>query len=67
MSGDAGGISITNTAITYSFKEPEAAQAYTRATYTNISGDHFTWIGEKSNDGQARADFMVLECKRSTD
>ncbi len=65
VSGDAGGISITDRAITYSFKEPIAAQAYTRATYTNISGDRFTWIGEKSNDGQSWADFMVVECKRS--
>ena len=65
VSGDAGGMSITDRAITYSFKEPVAAQAYTRATYTNISKDHFTWIGEKSDDGESWADFMVVECKRS--
>lgn len=67
VSGISGGMSITDRAITYSFKEPVATQAYTRATYTNITGDHFTWIGEKSDDGHSWADFMIVECKRSRD
>lgn len=65
VSGDLGGISITDQAITYSFREPVAAQAYTKATYTNISKDHFTWLGESSNDGKSWAEFMVVECNRS--
>jgi len=36
----------------YAFKEPMAARAYTRATYTNISETHFTWRDEKSDDGK---------------
>lgn len=67
VSGNLGQISITDKAIRYSFKEPVADQTYTRATYTNISENHFTWIGEKSNDGQSWAEFMVVECNRSED
>ena len=44
-----------------------AAQAYTRATYTNISETYFTWRGEKSDDGKAWSDFMVVEACRSED
>jgi hypothetical protein len=39
--------------------------AYTRAAYTYISSDHFTWIGEKSDDGKSWSDFMVVECHRT--
>jgi hypothetical protein len=39
--------------------------AYTRATYTNISTTHFTWRGERSDDGMAWSDFMVVEAYRS--
>jgi hypothetical protein len=42
-----------------------AAQAYTRATYTNIAETHFTWRGEKSDDGKAWSEFMVVEAYRS--
>jgi hypothetical protein len=59
-----GGAKITENSISYFFKEPVAAQAYTRATYTNISRDHFTWIGEKSDDAKSWADFMRVECRR---
>ena len=57
--------SLSHDSITYSFKEPVAAQAYTRATYTNISPEHFTWIGERSDDGKSWTDFMVVECRRT--
>ena len=42
-----------------------ADHAYTRATYTNISDAHFTWRGEKSDDGKAWSEFMAVECYRS--
>ena len=63
-SEEFGGVKITDHSISYAFKEPVAAQAYTRATYTNISSTHFTWQGEKSDDGKTWTDFMVVECHR---
>jgi hypothetical protein len=42
-----------------------AAGALTRATYMNISGNHFTWRGERSDDGKAWAEFMRIECYRT--
>jgi hypothetical protein len=45
-------------------KEPLAAHAFTCATYTNVSQDHFTWRGEKSDDGKAWSEFMVVEVRR---
>lgn len=50
--------------IVYVFEEPMAAHAYTRATYTNISDEHFTWRGERSDDGKAWTEFMVVEAHR---
>jgi len=35
--------------------------ASTHATYTNISETHFTWRGEKSDDGKSWIEFMVVE------
>ena len=50
----------------HSFKGTwHAAHAYTRATYTSISNTHFTWRGEKSDDGNAWSEFMVVDCHRS--
>jgi hypothetical protein len=49
---ELGGVSFDGRSIIYSLKEPVAAHAYTRATYTNISEHHFTWRGEKSDDGK---------------
>ena len=65
VSEEFGGITITDRAISYSFKEPVAAWAYTRATYTIISVDHFTWLGEKSDDGKSWTNFMTVTCQRS--
>jgi hypothetical protein len=42
-----------------------ATHGYTRATYTNISRAHFTWRGEKSDDGKAWSEFMVVEAYRT--
>jgi hypothetical protein len=60
-----GGIRFDDQSIIYAFKEPVAAHAYTRATYTNISEEHFTWRGEKSEDGKTWSEFMVVEAHRS--
>ena len=62
---ELGGVQISEESIIYVLKEPVAAHAFTRATYTNISRDHFTWRGEKSNDGKAWEEFMVIEAYRS--
>jgi hypothetical protein len=58
---ELGGVNVPGNSISYSFKKPAAAQAYTRATYTNISPEHFTWLGEKSEDGKSWSDFMLAE------
>lgn len=62
---ELGGVRVDNQSIVYAFKEPAAAHAYTRATYTNISERHFTWRGEKSDDGKTWTEFMVIEAYRS--
>lgn len=59
------GVKINQESISYSFKEPVAAHAFTRATYTNISENHFTWRGEKSSDGKSWEEFMVIEAYRA--
>jgi len=61
---ELGGVRFDNHSIIYAFKEPVAAHAYTRATYTNISETHFTWRGEKSADGKAWSEFMAVEAYR---
>lgn len=61
---ELGGVKIDERAITYSMKEPVAPHAFTRATYTNISENHFTWRGERSNDGKAWEEFLVIEVYR---
>ena len=62
---ELGGVRFDRQSIIYAFKEPVASHAYTRATYTNISKTHFTWRGEKSDDGKAWSEFMVVEAYRS--
>ncbi|HXB55301.1 MAG TPA: hypothetical protein VN461_10985 [Vicinamibacteria bacterium] len=62
---ELGGVTFDGGSIAYVFKEPLAPHAYTRATYTNISEKHFTWRGEKSDDGKTWSEFMVLEAYRS--
>jgi hypothetical protein len=62
---ELGGISFEDGSISYAFKEPMAGHAFTRATYANISETHFTWRGEKSDDGRNWSEFMVIEAYRS--
>jgi hypothetical protein len=64
-SEEFGGVRFDGQSIIYAFKEPMAGHAYTRATYTNISKAHFTWRGEKSEDGKSWTEFMIVECYRS--
>ena len=62
---ELGGIHFDGPSVTYAFKEPMPNPGlYTRATYTNISETHFTWRGEKSDDGKSWTDFMVVELDR---
>jgi Protein of unknown function (DUF1579) len=62
---ELGGVSFDGRSITYVLREPMAAHAYTRATYTNISETHFTWRGEQSDEGRTWSEFMVVEVHRS--
>jgi hypothetical protein len=62
---EMGGVTIDDRGITYAFKEPTAAHGFTRAAYTNISAEHFTWRGEKSSDGKSWSAFLVVECTRA--
>jgi hypothetical protein len=64
---ELGGVTFDGQSIMYAFKEPTAAHAYTRATYTNISEQHFTWRGEKSDDGKTWSEFMVIEAYRGSE
>jgi hypothetical protein len=67
VSDELGGIRIDGESITYAFKETVGGHAYRRATYTKISTEHFTWLGEKSDDGKSWTDFMVIECYRTSE
>lgn len=62
---ELGGVIADEKAISYSMKEPLAPHAFTRATYTNISENHFTWRGERSNDRKTWEEFLVIEVYRS--
>lgn len=62
---ELGGVTADEKSISYSMKEPLAQHAFTRATYTNISANRFTWRGERSNDRKAWEEFLVIEAYRS--
>jgi len=62
---ELGGVVADGKAISYRMREPVARHAFTRATYTNISPDHFTWQGDRSNDGKTWEQFLVIELHRS--
>ena len=64
---ELGGVRFDGQSISYAFKEPVADHAFTRATYTNISPTHFTWRGEKSDDGKVWTEFMVVEAYKIRD
>jgi hypothetical protein len=61
---DLGGVTIDEQSVSYVFKEPMADHTFTRAIYTNISDTHFTWRGEKSDDGLTWNEFMIVEADR---
>lgn len=61
---ELGGVRYDGQSVTYVSKEPLAAHPYSRATYTDISEDHFTWRGERSADGNCWNEFMVIDCDR---
>jgi hypothetical protein len=61
---ELGGVTAEGGAISYLMKEPVARHAFTRATYTHISADHFTWRGERSDDEKAWEEFLVIELNR---
>jgi hypothetical protein len=58
---ELGGVTFDGQGIIYAFKEPAAAHAYTRASYKNISEEHFTWRGEKSDDGKTFPNLRARE------
>lgn len=64
---DLGGVKVDGPSISYIFREPMVAHAYTRATYTRISDTHFRWRGERSEDRKSWNEFMVIEAYRSKD
>lgn len=66
-SPEQGGVQVSEKGITYILKEPLAQHRFTRATYTNISANHFTWRGEKSDDGKSWEEFLVIEATRVND
>jgi hypothetical protein len=63
-----GGVRSDGHSMIYAFKETaplDSAHLYTRVTYTKVSESRFTWMGEKSANGNAWSEFMVVECRRS--
>ncbi len=64
---ELGGVTFDGESITYTLREPMAAHTLTRATYTNISDQHFTWQGEESDDGKRWSEFIVVEAYRGKD
>jgi hypothetical protein len=72
-SEEMGGVKADEKAITYIIKEPVATQpdaylrshVFTRATYLNVSENHFTWRGERSNDRTSWQEFLVVELDRN--
>ena len=59
-SEELGGVRFDGQSVIYALKEPVAAHAYTRVTYTPVSKTHSTWRGEKSDDANAWSEFMVI-------
>ena len=65
---ELGGVTSDGHSMIYAFKEMaplDTAHAYTRVTYMRVSETHFTWTGEKSADGNAWSEFMVVKCHRT--
>ncbi|HJT72225.1 MAG TPA: hypothetical protein VJ731_18645 [Terriglobales bacterium] len=62
---ELGGVLADGNAISYLMKEPVAGHAFTRATYTNMSPGHFTWQGDRSDDGAGWEQFLIIELYRA--
>jgi hypothetical protein len=62
---ELGGVAADGNGLSYLMKEPVAGHAFTRATYTNMSPEHFTWRGDRSNDGTTWEQFLVIELYRA--
>jgi Protein of unknown function (DUF1579) len=65
---ELGEVRSDGQSVIYAFEETspmDSAHAYTRVTYTKVSEEYFTWRGEKSADGNAWSEFMIVECHRS--
>lgn len=65
---ELGGVTSDGRSMIYAFKETaplDSAHIYTRVAYTKISDTNFTWKGEKSTDGNAWTEFMLVDCHRS--
>ncbi len=62
---ELGGVVANEKTISYILKEPVARHAFSRSSYTDISENHFTWRGEKSDDGKTWEGFMVIHGHRS--
>ena len=61
---ELGGVKMDGESVSYSFGEPVAGHALTRATYMDISPDHFTWRGERSADGTEWEEFLIVDAHR---
>jgi hypothetical protein len=64
---ELGAVSTDGQSIIYAFKEAsplDSAHVFTRVTYTKVSDTNFTWKGEKSADGNAWIEFMLVDCHR---
>ncbi len=62
---ELGGVQIDERGIRYVARETPGSPTLSRAIYTNISANHFTWIGEHSGDGALWTEFMRIECERA--
>jgi hypothetical protein len=60
-----GGVAANGNTISYLMEEPVAQHKFTCATYANISADHFTWRGERSDDRKTWDQFLIVELYRS--
>jgi hypothetical protein len=56
-----GGWRVDEKSFSYIIKESPTEPSLTRATYTNISPSHLTWSGERSNDGKAWEEFLMVD------
>lgn len=61
---DLGGVRTDDKTISFVMKEPVARHLFTRATFSKISADHFTWRGDRSNDGKTWEEFLTIEAYR---